>query len=244
MATKSEKKARKKHSEQMKETQELLGKRDANTITTLENFCTYQVLYVNDNALNNILSLGQEMQKIGYKSKIYYKLYAAMKKRIERYFEIVNKSDVDFYAIAALFERIDELMEPKILQLRNAIEKLLIEKGVEHPNWVARVETAELMLTFAVAVSNGISHEMAKYSDNADLLRNTLPSDLTNIMERFCNVVSEAEHIKEEINLNSSDEIVNATSEITDTFFNTRKFKEILDDTKKECTENNYQLFL
>lgn len=240
MATKKEKRDRERDREAQKLAQKKLNEHDEVAIANLENFCTYQVLYMNDCACNAILALGSDIPKMNYKTKRPTILYEAMKKRINTYFSAINRSTFDLNSLASLFERLDELVDAKITKVRHSIDGMLAANNIENHEWIAKVETARILLSYAKVTAEGIADEIRQYSPRAYMLRSTLPKDLMDIMDSFCDYVQIAAHINQGIDLNECQDIVDAVDAITSAFFNPQKINTIFTDAERECKENNY----
>ena len=131
-----------KRKQRLKETKERLENLTPNQIYQLENYTVFQILYINDAACNECRFLRGKLEKIPYRSKAIRKIYDALMKRVNAYWEMIYSTTIDKDSLANLFGNIDDYMDEPISELKNAIQKVLEENEVPRRSRADRIITA------------------------------------------------------------------------------------------------------
>lgn len=236
MATKTEKRHAKRRKEQLKEAKERLENLTQNQIYQLENYTVFQILYINDAACNECRFLESKLNAMPYKSKAVRKIYDALMKRVNAYWEMIYSTTIDKDSLANLFGNIDDYMDKPIYELKNAVQEVLTENGVPHADWVASVETAYTLCHFAEMCSLELIQKVSKWSKEVYKMKAVVISSITEVARSLTESVQEI-HMgnKYNIDLNTNPTTMRAFKRMYKTFCDPQMF---LDAAKSADDEN------
>ena len=244
MATKAQKNKEQKYKEKVKESREHMKNLTPNEVAQLENYCVYQILYVNDAACNECKFLGDQLKKIPYRSNYIKKIYNALMKRVNAYWDMVNETAIDQNSLAELFSNIDDYLDKPILNLRQSIEDVLRENNVGQYEWVASVETAYTMCNFAEQYSIHLIDKISTYSTEIKKMRRIVISAIRDVAESMTKSVQEI-HIgsKIDIDLTSDRRTMKAWNTLQKTVMNPHFFMDAINMADKvNADEGNMRL--
>lgn len=224
MANKAQKRQAQKHKAEVKAQTEHMANLSEVEIVQLENYATFQILYINDVAYNLCKFLGDELKKIPYKSKAVPKIYAALMKRWNAYQEFINATGMDMNSVAALFCEMDEYIDNRVSKFSKAMENAMAGAGAEHPHWIASVETAYTVCDYAEQISKDIIERMAGISKKASCLISLVISEPKRVMKNLADTVQEI-HVRVNLNLNDVPEIQSAFRQLNKAFLDPNNFK-------------------
>ena len=239
MATKTEKRHAEKRKQQLKETKERLENLTQNQIYQLENYTVFQILYINDAACNECRFLRGKLEKIPYRSKAIKKIYDALMKRVNAYWEMVYSTAIDQESLSALFSNMDDYMDEPIFELKNAIQKVLEENEVPYADWLASVETAYTLCHFAEMCSLELIQKVSKWSKEVYKMKAVVISSITEVARSLTESVQEI-HMgnKYNIDLNTNPITMRAFKRMYKAFSDPRMFlnaaKSADDENEKE----------
>ena len=205
MATKTEKRHAQRRKEQLQEAKKRLENLTENQIYQLENYTVFQILYINDAACNECRFLESKLNAMPYRSKAIRKIYNALMKRVNAYWDMVYSTAIDKDSLANLFGNIDNYMDEPIAQLKDAIQKVLEENGVPYADWVASVETAYTLCHYAEISSLELIDKVSKYSKEVYKMKVVVISSITNVARNLTESVQEIHMGKKyDIDLNTN----------------------------------------
>lgn len=239
MATKTEKRHAEKRKQQLKETKERLENLTQNQIYQLENYTVFQILYINDAACNECRFLRGKLEKIPYRSKAIKKIYDALMKRVNAYWEMVYSTAIDQESLSALFSNMDDYMDEPISELKNAIQKVLEENEVPYADWLASVETAYTLCHFAEMCSLELIQKVSKWSKEVYKMKAVVILSITEVARSLTESVQEI-HMgnKYNIDLNTNPITMRAFKRMYKAFSDPRMFlnaaKSADDENEKE----------
>ena len=239
MTTKTEKRHAEKRKQQLKETKERLENLTQNQIYQLENYTVFQILYINDAACNECRFLRGKLEKIPYRSKAIKKIYDALMKRVNAYWEMVYSTAIDQESLSALFSNMDDYMDEPIFELKNAIQKVLEENEVPYADWLASVETAYTLCHFAEMCSLELIQKVSKWSKEVYKMKAVVISSITEVARSLTESVQEI-HMgnKYNIDLNTNPITMRAFKRMYKAFSDPRMFlnaaKSADDENEKE----------
>lgn len=236
MATKTQKRHAEKRKQQLKETKERLYNLTPNQIYQLENYTVFQILYINDAACNECRFLRGKLEKIPYRSKAIKKIYDALMKRVNAYWEMVYSTAIDQESLSALFSNMDDYMDEPIFELKNAIQKVLEENEVPYADWLASVETAYTLCHFAEMCSLELIQKVSKWSKEVYKMKAVVISSITEVARSLTESVQEI-HMgnKYNIDLNTNPITMRAFKRMYRAFSDPQMF---LDAAKSADEEN------
>ena len=87
MPTKTEKRQRLARQRELEEGEKILANPNPVQLQALEEYITWQILYINDAACNACKFLGDELKTVNYRGNGAKKYYAAAMKRVTAYFD-------------------------------------------------------------------------------------------------------------------------------------------------------------
>ena len=225
MATKTEKRHAEKRKQELKEAQEKLENLTQNQIYQLENYTVFEILYINDAASNECRFLESKLNAMPYRSKAIRKIYNALMKRVNAYWEMIYSTTIDKDSLANLFGNIDDYMDEPISELKNAIQKVLEENEVPHADWVASVETAYTLCHFAEMSSLELIQKVSKWSKEVYKMKAVVISSITDVARSLTESVQEI-HMgnKYNIDLNTNPTTMRAFKRMYKAFSDPRMF--------------------
>lgn len=215
MASKAQKKQTQRYNEEIKAAKERMKNPTPQMVRGLENYCIYQIVYMNDAACNAIKFLEPRIENVKYNhpstSKRLKAIYGGVKKRADEYMRKFSNS-FDQYAIAELFGNMDEYTEENIDNLRKSIEDVLVSRNLEQSAWIASVETANILCQYAVQIGLDLISRLERLpGSHPFLMRELLITDILKAMNDLNNFVASAGHIGNMlIDLNKEPEVVKA----------------------------------
>lgn len=224
MTTKTEKRHAEHHKKMQKESMERLKNLDPNGIAQLENYAIYQTLYINDAACNECKFLRSKLEKMPYKSKAVSKIYNALMKRVDAYWEMVYSTSIDKDSLANLFCNMDDYMDEPINNLKKAIEEVLVENNVPYADWIASVETAYTVCHLAEVASLELIQHVSKWSKEIHKMKCMVISSIVEVILNMSETVQEIHMSKISIDLNTNPKTMGAFKKLHKTFSDPNKF--------------------
>ena len=224
MANKAQKRQAQKHKAEVKAQTEHMANLSEVEIVQLENYATFQILYINDVAYNLCKFLGDELKTIPYRTKSVQKVYGALMKRWAAYQSFINATEMNMESVAALFCEMDEYIDDRVSKFRNAVEHTLTEAGVENAHWVASVETALTVCDYAEQVSKDIIERLVKVSKRISLLIPLVVAEPARVMGNLADMVQQI-HVRVELDLNTVPEVQTAFRQLNKAFLDPNNFK-------------------
>lgn len=224
MATKTQKRQARKHKEEVKEATARMKNLSEDSIHQLENYATFQILYINDAAYQRCMMLGNILKDIPYKTKAVNTIYNALMKRWYAYNEFVKSTGINMDSVYALFGEIDEYIDERIAKFKKAIEQTLSDSGVDNAMWISHVETALTICDYAEQVSRDIIERLVGISPRATFLIPLIIKEPARVMGNLADVVQKI-HVKVEIDLNTIPEIQTAFRQLNKAFLDPKNFK-------------------
>lgn len=238
---KTEKRHQEKVKEDKKRIEELIESKDPSTIFYLENYCLYQLLYINDAACNACKFLGPELNDIPFKTKAPHTLYAAAMKRVNTYWALVNSTEFDQQSLANLFCELDEFFDGNVDDFRVAIRNALEQHNIPHAHALAALECTRTLCDYAVKEGIDLSKSLTEYGGRGNVLRPLIIIDILSVMEQLCSYVYTAVHITTPINLNEVPEIRDAFTKLHTSHTKAKNFKQALEKATEENKRTNSQ---
>lgn len=235
MATKTQKRQAEHHKKMQNESMERLNNLDPNSIAQLENYAIYQTLYINDAACNECRFLRGKLEKMPYKSKAVSKVYNALMKRVDAYWEMIYSTSIDKNSLAALFSNMDDYMDAPIDNLKKAIEEVLVENNVPHADWVAAVETAYTVCHLAEVASLELIEHVSKWSKEIRKMKCVVISSIVEVIRDMSDTVQSIHMSKMCIDLNTNPKTMSAFKKLYKTFSDPNLF---MDAAKVADAEN------
>lgn len=233
MANKAQKRHAQKHKDELKAAQERMDNLDENGIRQLENYATFQILYINDVAYNLCLNLNQELSKIPYKSNGVRKVYDALMKRWKAYQEFINMTDMNMESVAELFSHMDSYIDERVDKFRNAIEAVLEQNNVQPSHWIASVETALTLCEYAEQFARDIIASLTKKSKRIAFLYPLVIKEPARVMKNMGDIVQQI-HVKITLDLNTVPEIQAAFRQLNKAFVSANNFKQAQEAADEE----------
>lgn len=216
MPSKSQKKQAQNYRDEIKAAQERLKNPTPQMVVNLENYCVYQILYANDAACNQIKFLASSIDKVEYKSGLTRKrlktIYGALMKRVNAYWDMINSSDINKASLAEMFMNMDEYTDKHIDNFRKSIDDVLVKHDVEQHEWVAKVETAQVMCQYAVQIGVDLIDRLKRLpGTHPAMIKRLLIVEILRVMQDFTKFMSDAAHIGNKvINLNDEPTVQSA----------------------------------
>lgn len=224
MATKTEKRHAEHHKKMQKESMERLNNLDPNSIAQLENYAIYQTLYINDAACNECRFLRGQLEKMPYKSKAVKKIYDALMKRVNAYWEMVYSTAIDQESLASLFSNMDDYMDEPISNLKKSIKEVLDENDVPYSDWVASVETAYTVCHLAEVSSLELIQHVSKWSKEIHKMKCIVISSIVDVILSMSETVQAIHMSKINIDLNINPKTMGAFKKLYKTFSDPNRF--------------------
>ena len=211
MATKAERRQREAYQKRMEEGERILANPNQTQLQALEEYITWQVLYINDAACNACKFLGDELKTVSYRGNGAKKYYAAAMKRVNDYFSKVASVGLDMEYLSDMFSEMDGYVDSPVDRLREAIADVFKENNVEKAHWIASVETARLLTDYAVHISRQYLQRVQKISKKCDAIWHFNLCDLNKVMEEFFCFVAETSSLRDNpIDLNKQEKVIQA----------------------------------
>lgn len=241
---KSEKKKADAYRQQVKEAEERMKNPTPEMIRNLENYCLYQILYINDAACNAVKFLESDLAKIPYKGKGARTIYNAAMKRVNAYFELINVCGIDMNSIANLFGEMDGYIDPKVTNLTKAIEDVLTSHNVDNAHWIAKVETASILCEYAVKIGKDYVDRIEKINPkNGKILNKLLIAEISKVVYSLSEFVITVSNCRTEIDLNNEQSVVKAYSKFSKDFITPKNFLEAVTEADEmNAEEGNMRL--
>ena len=224
MANKTQKRQAERHKKEVQAQQQMLENLDQNQVNQLENYATFQILYVNDAAYNCCKFLGKELETTPYKTKNVRKVYGALMKRWAAYQEFVASTGIDQNSVATLFSEMDEYMDDRITKLQKAIQEVLERENVPHGHWIASCETAMTVCDYATEISKSIIERLVKVSKRVTWLIPLIVAEPARVMASMADMVQQI-HVRAEIDLNNEEKVQIAFRQLNKAFCDPHNFK-------------------
>lgn len=224
MANKAQKRQAQKHKAEVKAQTEHMANLSEVEIVQLENYATFQILYINDVAYNLCKFLGDELKTIPYKTKSVQKVYSALMKRWAAYQEFVASTGIDQNSVATLFSEMDEYMDDRITKLQKAIQEVLERENVPHAHWIASCETAMTVCDYATEISKSIIERLVKVSKRVTWLIPLIVAEPARVMASMADMVQQI-HVRAEIDLNKEEKVQVAFRQLNKAFCDPHNFK-------------------
>lgn len=125
-----------------------------NSVSDLEQYTAFVVMYTTDYAYNRIKDCEQFIQVRDKETK---RIWSALHKRYRNYFHETNKMEGNGMRFVAFFsEHMDEKIDYCIDSLRDFIIRGLIDKDVEYARFFAYVEIARICTDFAIYLTQSM----------------------------------------------------------------------------------------
>lgn len=242
---KSEKRKREKFKEKEREIEDMFKNPTPQVITTIENYCVFNLLYLNDTACNAIKFLESDLVKRSYKGKWAKTLYNAAMKRVNAYFELIEQA-IDINSIANLFVEMDGYVDDLVIELKVAIRNALVNNGYEYKEaeWVASVETAYTLCNYAVGFGNNCIENLKKLHDNQitiSVFKKLFIVSIEKVMHNFSNWVVEASPCKYNVvDLNMDAGVRKALGKLNKVYMNPSNFINAVNVADKENEQEGY----
>lgn len=233
MANKTQKRQAQRHREEIMAQAERMKNLDENGIRQLENYATFQILYINDAAYQRCKMLGPMLKDITYRSNGVQKIYGALMKRWDAYQQMINSTEIDMNSVYALFGEMDEYIDERIAKFKKAIEEKISEAGVEQAKWIAHVETALTMCDYAEQVSRDIIESLVKVSKRVAWLIPLIIAEPARVMKNMANLVQQI-HVRVELDLNTIPEVQTAFRQLNKAFLDPNNFKKAQETADEE----------
>jgi hypothetical protein len=224
MATKTEKRHAEHHKKMQKESMERLNNLDPNSIAQLENYAIYQTLYINDAACNECRFLRGKLEKMPYKTKGVEKIYKALMKRVDAYWEMIYSTSIDKESLATLFCSMDDYMDEPISNLKKAVEEVLVENNVPYADWVASVETAYTVCHLAEVSSLELIQHVSKWSKEIHKMKSIVITPIVDVIRSMSEIIQDIHMSKISIDLNTNPKTMGAFKKLYKTFSDPNKF--------------------
>lgn len=226
MSSKTQKRHLKKHNEEVKAAKERLSHPTEQQIDTMTNYVVYQILYANDAACNECKFLGEKLKTIPYRSNGAQKIYNALMKRVNAYWEFVNEMlNINAESLAELMGEMDEYMDDTVADLRNAIKNVLCRYNIENAEWVAAVETARTCVAYAIQVSFDYIDSLKKVNKEAVSLTPLVISEIGRVADNLADFVQQSAHMGNmTINLNDDTDTLRAFKNLNKAFISPENF--------------------
>lgn len=215
MASKAQKKQTQRYNDEIKAAKERMKNPTPQMVQGLENYCIYQIIYMNDAACNAIKFLEPQIGNVQYNhpstSKRLKAIYGGVRRRSDEYMRKIANS-FDQGSIAELFGNMDEYTEGHIDNLRKSIENVLVRRNIGQSAWIASVETANILCQYAVQIGLDLLGRLERLpGSHALLIRGMLIIDVLKAMSDLTDFVASAGHIGNTlIDLNKEPEVVQA----------------------------------
>lgn len=211
-----------------------------NEINQLENYAAMQILYINDYARNNCILLGEDLKKQNYRSKAVKTIYGALMKRWSRYQNIIDSFTIDMQSISNLFCEIDDYMDDRIINVKKALEEVFVRNGLEAANWVAKVETAEILCNYAASSASHIIQKVVCYSKRFAVMTPLIINEQCRVMKAMADIVAEI-HVGTKINidLNKEEKLQVAMRQLNKAFLDPKNFSKAQEKADKINIEEN-----
>lgn len=243
MATKTQKRQTQRHKEEIKASTERMQNLDEKGIANLENYAVYQILYMNDVACNACKFLGEELKTIPYKSQTVHKIYNALMKRVNAYWEFVNIAKIDQYSLAELFGEMDDYLDDMIANFKDAMTKCLSSAGIQQAHWVASVECASTLCDYATVTTKDYIKSISRVSPNAKYLLGLCIENIFKVARSLSETVQTIHVGKTVINLNDDPKIASTFRKLNKAFTNPENFiKAVSHADEVNKLENRMQL--
>ena len=224
MTSKTQKRQAQRRKESLKEAEERMNNLTEDNIRQLENYATFQILYINDVAYNCCKFLDNDLKKIPYKTKAVTKVYGALMKRWNAYQEFINMTEMNMDSVAALFCEMDKYIDDRVTKFRNAVQKVLEDAGIDQAAWVAQVEAALTVCDYAERVATDIIESLLPKSKRMTLLIPLIVKEPARVMGNLADIVQKI-HVKVNIDLNTIPEVQAAFRQLNKAFLDPNNFK-------------------
>lgn len=237
--TKAEKKKAQAYKEEVARSKQQLDHLTPQQLFNLESYVTYQILYINDAACNCCKFLGGTLKTIPYKSNQAQKIYGALMKRINAYWELIQLAVPAQTSLSELFSNMDGYMDGCIEKMQKEIESVLVGREIQNPKWIAQLETARTVTAYAVEISNELIHRLLKFTPRALDLKKLILAEPLRVIDNLCKFVQEANHMRNvNINLNEMPRVVGAFSRLTKQFLKAENYTTALNEANEENRKN------
>lgn len=223
MSSKTQKRQAQRHKEEQKAAEEHMKNLDEKAINALINYSVMQILYINDAAFNCCKQLGDELSKIPYKSNAVRKVYGALMKRWQVHRDILESPDLDQDSVAELFGEIDGYVDKNIDSFRDAVKGVLERENVEHADWIADVETANTLCSYAVQIAKDIIEGLVKVDKRASFFTLLMANEPKRVMGNMSELVQSI-HVKKEIELNTEPTVQASFRKLNKQFISAENF--------------------
>lgn len=223
MATKSEKKRIENLKKKKKEDVERMKNLSPNEKTELENYYVYQILYINDIACNYCKEISVELKKVPYRSNGAKKIYGALMKRVNAYFDLIANCGLDMNSIANFFAERDDAVFDKIYNFKNAIYDVFEKNNITHASWLAACETASTLCDYAVKLCQEYIKRIAKYSseESARKIKCLVIMSISEVIDSLCKFSYNAAGTGSvNLNLNTDQTVVSSFKRLSKEFLN------------------------
>ena len=224
MATKTDRRQKNRYKKEILAQKERLENLSENDVYQLENYAVLQILYVNDAAYNCCKFLGEELNKIPYKTNTVKKLYSVLMRRWSAYRAFVDSTELDKNTVATLFSEMDEYMDERIDKLQNSIQEVLERENVPHAHWIASCETAMTVCDYATEISKTIIEKLLKVSKRVAWLIPLVVAEPSKVMASMADTVQQI-HVRAEIDLNKEEKVQTAFRQLNKAFCNPQNFR-------------------
>jgi hypothetical protein len=224
MSTKTQKRQAQHYKEAFKSASERMSNLDDRGAAQLENYVTYQILYINDVACNACKFLGDELKTIPYKSKAVKTIYNALMKRVNAYWEFLNISKIDHYSLAELFEGMDDYLDDKIADFKEAMASCLKENGIDQSHWVASVECAATLCDYATVIAKDYIRAVYSVTPEAKYMLGLVIEEIFKVSRSLADTVQTIHVGKKVVDLNTNPQIVSAFKKLNKAFVNPENF--------------------
>ena len=224
MATKTQKRQTIRHKEEVKAASERMQNLDEASIARLENYAVYQILYLNDVACNACKFLGDELKTIPYKSKAVKTIYGALMKRVNAYWEFVNMAKIDQYSLAELFGEMDDYLDDRVAEFRQAMIDCLADTGIDHPHWVAQVESAMTLCDYAVTCAKDYIRSISNVSSYAPYMLGLVIEEIYKVAKSMSEMVQTIHVGKIVVDLNNDPRVARSFKRLNKAFVSPDNF--------------------
>lgn len=205
--------------------------------TNLLLYSMYTMLYLNDTACNAIKELEPYLKD---KDKESQKIFGALKKRANTYFDTLNKivgDRIDYYA--DFCTEMDELSYTPLLNLKNALYDVYVQENLDDCEYYTQVETMRTLVDLSVIASNQIYQSALNETKEAERLKFYILHDLQRVANNFTKWVYRKIPHNTNLDFSKDSKVMQCFAEFSRVMLDCKSFHEAY---LKACESENVRL--
>lgn len=185
-------------------------------------YAMYTILYLNDTACNCVKELEPY---IANKDKETKKIYGALKKRVNTYFNAINKvvdKNIDY--LADYCSEMDDICYDSMLNFKNALYDVYCSHTLDDSEYYTQVETMRSMVEMSKFATNKVIDTIKYKVPNTSWLSNYMIPDFSKIANNFADWVYRKTPKDIQINFNEDSETMKYFREMSSLMVDFKSF--------------------